>query len=208
MSKAKGVKGCEAVLYPCPQSGGAVTPDSRVLWAALTPRGTTHHFAAEPPIYHQPHHYHHSVPQYGSTLQHQARSLPPIPTSPVHPPPQVSPYHVTQITQQQPDALPVSFDNSGFIDSDDPTPAVESYQLSELIETSSNTATIGSTNSMRRTPCSSPHVSPRPRVSSPTRIEHPNLPPLNLHPSHHGLRRTTLSRRESDASSVASPVVL
>lgn len=201
LSKAKGVKGCEAVLYPCPSSGGAVTPDSRVLWAALTPRGTTHHFTAEPPIYHQPYHHHHSVPQYGSTLQHQARSLPPIPTSPQHPPSQISPYQITQITHQLPDTLPVSFDNSGFIDSDDPTPVVESYQLSELVET-------GSTSSMRRTPSSSPHASPRPRVSSPTRIEHPNLPPLNLHPSHRGLRRTTLSRRESDASSVSSAVVL
>lgn len=205
LSKAKGVKGCEAVLYPCPSSGGAVTPDSRVLWAALTPRGTTHHFTAEPPVYHQPHHHHHSVPLYGSTLQHQARSLPPIPTSPQNPPAQVSPYQIMQITQQLSDVLPVSFDNSAFIDSDDPTPVVESYQLSELVETSSNTATIGSTNSMRR---SSPHSSPRPRVSSPTRIEHPNLPPLNLHPSHRGLRRATLSRRESDASSVSSPVVL
>lgn len=164
-----------------------------MLWAALTPRGTTHHFTAEPPIYHQPyHHHHHSVPQYGSTLQHKARSLPPIPTSPQRP----SPYQITQITQQLPDALPVSFDNSGFVDSDDPTPVVESYQLSELAET-------GSTGSM-----TSPHASPRPRVSSPTRIEHPNLPPLNLHPSHRGLRRTTLSRRESDASSVSSAVVL
>jgi hypothetical protein len=199
LSKTKGVKGCEAVLYPCSSSGGAITPDSRVLWAALTPRGTTHHFAAEPPIYHQP--YHHSIPQYGSTLQHQARSLPPIPTSPQHQSPHVSPYQITQIAQQLPDALPVSFDNSGFINSDDPTPVIESYQLSELAET-------GSINSMRRTPCGSPHASPRPRVSSPTRIEHPNLPPLNLHPSHRGLRRTTLSRRESDASSVSSPVVL
>ena len=176
------MKGCEAVLYPCPSSGGAITPDSRVLWAALTPHGTTQHFTAEP-------HHPHFGPQYGST---QARSLPPIPTPPVIP--EVSPYQVTQ--------LPVSFDNSGFVDSDDPTPVVESYQLSDMMETSSNTATIGSTNSVR--PCGSP----RPRVSSPTRIEHPNLPPLNLHPSHRSLRRATLSRRESDASNVSAPVVL
>ncbi|KAJ9582466.1 hypothetical protein L9F63_003159 [Diploptera punctata] len=179
LSKAKGVKGCEAVLYPCPSSGGALTPDSRVLWAALTPRGTTQHFTTEP----------HYIPQYGST---QSRSLPPIPTPPVIP--EVSPYQVTQ--------LPVSFDNSGFVDTDDPTPVVESYQLSDMMETSSNTATIGSTCSMRT--CGSP----RPRVSSPTRIEHPNLPPLNLHPSHRSLRRATLSRRESDASSVSSAIVL
>lgn len=66
-------KSCEAVLYP---------GDSRVLWATLTPRGTTRTVAAA---------------------------------------------HLT------------TFDNTGFTDE---------Y---------------------------------RPRVSSPTRIEHPNLPPLNLH---------------------------
>ncbi|XP_066998258.2 uncharacterized protein [Anabrus simplex] len=146
LGKAKGVKGCEAVLYPCPSAGGAVTPDSRVLWAALTPRGTTQHFAGEPP-------------RYGATLP---------------PPP------------------PVSFDNSGFVDSDDPAPPVESYPLSELPEGSPGPVRGGS---------------PRPRVSSPTRIEHPNLPPLNLHPHHRSLRRPTISRRESDTGPL-SPVVL
>uniref|UniRef100_A0A1B6L408 Uncharacterized protein n=1 Tax=Graphocephala atropunctata TaxID=36148 RepID=A0A1B6L408_9HEMI len=36
-------KGCEAVLYP------GTVPDSRVLWATLTPRGTAHHVAPPPP---------------------------------------------------------------------------------------------------------------------------------------------------------------
>lgn len=75
-------KGCEAVLYP-------MTTDNRVLWATLTPRGTTHHFTT---------------------------TAPPL----------------------------KSFENSAFIDPDE-------------------------------------YLKMRPRVSPPTRIEHPNLPPLNLH---------------------------
>lgn len=48
--------------------------------------------------------------------------------------------------------------------------------------------------------------SPRPTVSSPTRIEHPNIPPLNMHP-HRGhssgatltlQKKSTLGRRPSD----------
>ncbi|PSN43270.1 hypothetical protein C0J52_11462 [Blattella germanica] len=194
-----GPGGCEAVLYPCPSSGGALTPDSRVLWAALTPRGTTQHFTTEPPAAVLHLHHQHHPPLYGATLQH--RSLPPIPTtSPQHPtppPPMPPPTH----QGMPPPHLPVSFDNSGFVDSDDPTPVVESYQLSDLIE---STPSVGSNSLGRRT-------TPRPRVSSPTRIEHPNLPPLNLHPSHRSLRRATLSRRESDAaasSGSSSPIVL
>lgn len=89
-------KGCE-VLYP------GTVPDSRLLWATLTPRGTTHHL---------------TVP-----------SAPPTPAK--------------------------SFDNSGFVDPDD-------------------------------------YLRLRPRVSPPTRIEHPNLPPLNLH--------RTLRREGSDTA--------
>ncbi|XP_046670665.1 uncharacterized protein LOC124360803 isoform X2 [Homalodisca vitripennis] len=90
-------RACEAVLYP------GTVPDSRVLWATLTPRGTAHHVAPPPP-------------------------------KPPH----------------------RSFDNSGYIDPDD-------------------------------------YLRVRPRVSSPTRIEHPNLPPLNLHRSF---------RRESDTAPI------
>lgn len=39
---------------------------------------------------------------------------------------------------------------------------------------------------------------PRPRVSSPTQIEHPNLPPLNLY-SHHPRKTATLSRNYRNA---------
>ncbi|BES93174.1 Hypothetical protein NTJ_05980 [Nesidiocoris tenuis] len=86
-------KSCEAVMYP--------GDSSRVLWATLTPRGTTRAVAA------------------------------------------------ATTTSSQVDAMAATtFDNTGFADNPD-------Y---------------------------------RPRVSSPTRIEHPNLPPLNL-PSHRTLKR-------------------
>ena len=43
--------------------------------------------------------------------------------------------------------------------------------------------------------------SPRPLVSSPTRIEHPNIAPLNMFP-HRGTlnKKSTLSRRISDGT--------
>lgn len=51
--------------------------------------------------------------------------------------------------------------------------------------------------------------SPRPLVSTPTRIEHPNIPPLNMHP-HRGHnngtltlnKKSTLTRRTSDTLNV------
>lgn len=140
-------KGCESVLYPFPSSP---EPDSRVLWATLTPGGTTHHYTApgsHPDV----------APAFSNTCK---PSLPP------------------------PDP-PISFDNTGFVDSDSQTPLMESYQLNELIESdgTSNSSTLKKTQ--------------RPKVSSPTRIENPNLPPLNLHP-HRNVRRATLQRRDSD----------
>nr|CAD7266265.1 unnamed protein product [Timema shepardi] len=86
------VKSCEAVLYPAP-SHPAPGPDSRVLWAALTPRGTTHHYTTEP--------------------SPRSRPLPPCPP---------------------PSEQAASFDNSAFVDSDDPTPLLESYQLNDMLE--------------------------------------------------------------------------
>lgn len=59
-------------------------------------------------------------------------------------------------------------------------------------------------------------ISPRPHVSSPTRIENPIIPPLNYYPTHRNnsnmntlqshystttLNRKTLNRRISDANS-------
>ncbi|XP_047103850.1 uncharacterized protein LOC124722755 [Schistocerca piceifrons] len=79
-------------------------------------------------------------------------------------------------------STPTNFDNSAFVDSDADGTSTDAFPLGELSEGS-------------------------PRVSPPTCIEHPNLPPLNLHP-HGRPRRAPLSRQGSDAASPASPVVL
>ncbi|XP_049805258.1 uncharacterized protein LOC126248372 [Schistocerca nitens] len=81
-------------------------------------------------------------------------------------------------------STPTNFDNSAFVDSDADGTSADAFPLGELSEGS-------------------------PRVSPPTCIEHPNLPPLNLHPHPHGRpRRAPLSRQGSDAASPASPIVL
>lgn len=41
----------------------------------------------------------------------------------------------------------------------------------------------------------------RPRVSSPTRIENPNLPPLNLQPHKYGTRKNSGNQHTSDTLS-------
>ncbi|XP_073835728.1 uncharacterized protein [Musca autumnalis] len=112
-----------------------------------------------------------------------------------------------------------SFDNNGFIDYDyeDPTPLMDSYH-DDMDSGYQEPQEV--LNSMQR-------VSPRPRVSSPTRIDNPNMAPLNYYPSnprnytntHHQSsgnnslqrptnlstatlnRKTATSRRISDASS-------
>ncbi|XP_017482635.1 PREDICTED: uncharacterized protein LOC108371559 [Rhagoletis zephyria] len=104
-----------------------------------------------------------------------------------------------------------SFDNNGFVDYDyeDPTPLMDSYH-DDLDSGYQEPQEV--INTLQR-------VSPRPVVSSPTRIDNPNMAPLNYYPSHrsnHHLstntlqsnhssatlnRKATLTRRISDASS-------
>ncbi|XP_055713487.1 uncharacterized protein LOC129807910 [Phlebotomus papatasi] len=95
-----------------------------------------------------------------------------------------------------------SFDNSGFVDYDyeDPTPLIESYHnnLDEIDMDSGYQEPQEVVGTLSR-------GSPRPHVSSPTRIEHPNIAPLNLYPHHRSTHNTlnkksTLSRRISDVS--------
>lgn len=77
-----------------------------------------------------------------------------------------------------------SFDNSGFIDSDD-----HDHEAYALLGAMGYYHTVGGGHGGGRRGV---HL-PRPKVSSPTRIAHPNLPPLNLHPS--ALTTSTGSRR-------------
>ncbi|XP_037938049.1 uncharacterized protein LOC119671473 [Teleopsis dalmanni] len=102
-----------------------------------------------------------------------------------------------------------SFDNSGFVDYDyeDPTPLMESYH-DDLDSGYQEPQEI--LNSLQRS-------SPRPLVvSSPTRIDNPNIAPLNYYPSsrtntlqsNHSTtlnRKATSNRRISDASTYGGP---
>ncbi|KAG5891940.1 hypothetical protein JTB14_002217 [Gonioctena quinquepunctata] len=143
----------DAVLYH-----GTNLHDNRMVWATLTPRGTQHFISENYPP---------DLIDYGETEDHYETIdsieavAPPIGIG--HP---VAHY-------------PKDYEY------EDPTPLIESYQLNNM-ETmdAAQYQVIGNTdmrcsslNTMRRSlPIS------RPRVSSPTRIEHPNLPPLNLYP--------------------------
>lgn len=102
-----------------------------------------------------------------------------------------------------------SFDNSGFIDYDyeDPTPLIDAYNTDDMDSGYQEPHEIVGTLS---------RCSPRPLVSSPTRIEYPNIAPLNMHPhrNHTGTlgsmigtmnKKTTLSRRISIESTSAAP---
>ncbi|KAJ8965287.1 hypothetical protein NQ317_001999, partial [Molorchus minor] len=167
----------ETVLY----HGTPSMQDNRMVWAALTPRGTQH-FISE--------NYPRDLIDYGEPDDHY-ETIDNLNVQPVVPPHPVS-YHpyqkglILKLAREK-----SSFDNSGFVDYDyeDPTPLIESYQLNSmeaadsshyqmLGNTDMRCASLGiGTNTLKR------HVPIiRPRVSSPTRIEHPNLPPLNLYP--------------------------
>lgn len=123
--------------------------DSRVLWAALTPRGTRH-FVADP--YHEDDHHYECVE------------------------PPLSPLYKL--------APPEDITRHFNVEYEDPAPLIESYsdRTEEYFKNGMETLRRGN----------------RPLVSSPTRIERPNLPPLNLQPR--TLRRAPHSRRVSDAN--------
>ncbi|XP_055390016.1 uncharacterized protein LOC129618996 [Condylostylus longicornis] len=99
-----------------------------------------------------------------------------------------------------------SFDNNGFVDYDyeDPTPLMDSYHDDLDSGYQEPHEVIGTLT----------RCSPRPLVSSPTRIENPNIPPLNINPHQQRSnqmtgtlnKKGTLSRRISDASSYGAPM--
>lgn len=129
--------------------GGAAL-DSRVLWAALTPRGTRHFVADTYP--------------HDETEDHHYECVEP-PLYKLGPPEDL--------------AITRHFN----VEYEDPAPLIESYsEREEYFRNGLDTLRRGN----------------RPLVSSPTRIERPNLPPLNLQPR--TLRRAPHSRRVSDAN--------
>ncbi|CAH0553384.1 unnamed protein product [Brassicogethes aeneus] len=162
----------EAVLY----HGLPNLTDNRMVWAALTPHGTQH-FISE--------NYPRDLIDYGEPEDHyETIDNMNIPVKPELP----GAYHTFQkglTLKLYPEKS--SFDNSGFVDYDyeDPAPLIETYQLNtmendgyQIIDNSDmRCASLGGGTLRRGLPAPF-----RPRVSSPTRIEHPNLPPLNLNP--------------------------
>ncbi|XP_011705897.1 PREDICTED: uncharacterized protein LOC105461107, partial [Wasmannia auropunctata] len=80
-----------------------------------------------------------------------------------------------------------AFDNTAFVDYEEPLSIkTEYYQLNDVLEPNES----GILTIQRGTL--------RPRVSSPTRIEHPNLPPLNLHPHKRASRKGSGTQHTSD----------
>ncbi|KAJ2951236.1 hypothetical protein O0L34_g5638 [Tuta absoluta] len=130
---------------------GGTAIDSRVLWAALTPRGTRHFVADTYP--------------HDETEDHHYECVEP-PLYKLGPPEDLT------ITRH--------FN----VEYEDPAPLIENYadRTEEYFRAGMETLRRG-----------------RPLVSSPTRIERPNLPPLNLQPTR-TLRRAPHSRRVSDAN--------
>lgn len=182
--------------------------DNRMVWAALTPHGTQHFISENYPrdlIDYNDDHYE-TIDNYQSTTAAQPAAG-----------------YRTYYHKGLPSLVAnekSSFVNSGFVDYDyeDPTPLIESYQMNDIMMENNgdpspyqmmlqgNTdmrcaASLGlsTNNTLRR------GVTIRPLVSSPTRIEHPNLPPLNLYPQHNKstnntLKRNTLNYRTMDSS--------
>lgn len=194
MTTSKLIHPSEAVMYTGPSN----MHDNRMVWATLTRRGTQHFISQNYPRnlmdYAEPEDHYEAIDQPVSTVNYSPcqKGLDSMELSRKH----------------------AGIDNCGFTDYDyeDPMPLIESNQLNtmENREDAQYYATLGNTD-MRCTSLGSscrrevPHNFPlRPRVSSPTRIEHPNLPPLNLYP-HKGAnmimtlkRNGTLSYRNND----------
>ncbi|XP_037921611.1 uncharacterized protein LOC119658338 [Hermetia illucens] len=166
------------MLYPCASNRDSLQQqlanDNRLLWATLTPHGTRH-FVSEFPA--QESHY--------EVVDYKAKPQTAKPSG--------------RDTLKR---VPVkSFDNNGFVDYDyeDPTPLMDSYHDDLDSGYQEPHEVIGTLS----------RSSPRPLVSSPTRIENPNIPPLNMYPHNRNPngtlnKKTTLSRRISDASSYSA----
>ncbi|XP_063973382.1 uncharacterized protein LOC135160599 isoform X2 [Diachasmimorpha longicaudata] len=149
----------ETVLYPCTADG---MQDSRIMWATLTPRGTTRHYLED-----------HTYETVGNGMTPK-RTYPTAPVENIYiEPPVSSPVRSTPKEE-------IAFDNTAFVDYEEPlSMKAEYFQLNDVLEP----------NESELYGCQ--RETYRPRVSSPTRIEHPNLPPLNLHPHNRTIRKNS-----------------
>ncbi|XP_045483584.1 uncharacterized protein LOC123688891 [Harmonia axyridis] len=170
---------------PTMYNGNVGLQDNRMVWAALTPGGGTQHFISE--------NYPKEFVDYREADDHyetidNITIKPAVAPNVYHSYHKGMPYHTNERS---------SFDNSNY-EYEEPMPLIKSYQYNSFDDyqytlPGGNTdmrciSMAYASNSMRRhMPVS------RPRVSSPTRIEHPNLPPLNLYP----LKSSTLKRNSN-----------
>ncbi|XP_017754514.1 PREDICTED: uncharacterized protein LOC108546775 [Eufriesea mexicana] len=165
----------EAVLYPC---AADTIQDSRVMWATLTPRGTTRHYLEE-----------HTYETIGGGQFHK-RACSTTPSEHTYADPPIT----TPIQNRLKDDK--AFDNTAFVDYEEPSLIkTDYYQLNNVLESNDPGIQKGTS---------------RPRVSSPTRIEHPNLPPLNLHPHKRSSRKGSATPQTSDTllrSSITSTYI-
>ncbi|XP_060525199.1 uncharacterized protein LOC132701370 isoform X2 [Cylas formicarius] len=170
----------DAVLY----HGTPNLQDNRLMWAALTPRGTQH-FISE--------NYPRNLIKYDESDDHY-ETIEPLRAEPGHSVATTRGYDQYETYQKD-------------YDYEDPTPLIESYQMGSMDNPENHHYQIIGNPDMR---CIGMSIGPslkrpasisRPRVSSPTRIEHPNLPPLNLYPHKMStLRRNTMSYRSADGT--------
>ncbi|XP_015190663.1 PREDICTED: uncharacterized protein LOC107074104 isoform X1 [Polistes dominula] len=160
----------EAVLYPC---AADTMQDSRVMWATLTPRGTTRHYLEE-----------HTYETIGGGQFHK-RACSTTPTEHVKLKTYADPPVTTPVCVRPKDDK--AFDNTAFVDYEEPLSVkTEYYQLNDVLEPNDS----GILTIQRGTL--------RPHVSSPTRIEHPNLPPLNLLPHKRSSKKGSIGQHNSD----------
>lgn len=177
----------EAVRYPCAADS---LQDSRVMWAALTPRGTTRHYLQDE----------HAYETIGSKRAPPTEHTYADDPRPQPPPPPVPPLVATSPNRLPKDNDDKAFDNTAFVDYEEPSLLITStacYQSLNDLPPDSNDPGM-----QRRA------TQPRPRVSSPTRIEHPNLPPLNLHPRKRSSSRKGITASGTTASSHPSDTLL
>lgn len=176
------------MMYPCTSNDPSLqqqqmVKENRLLWAALTPHGTRHFVSSAERFPNYDDHY--EVVDYQGNRVMRPREGGTLKINPNR-----------------------SFDNSGFTDLDYEEMSAAMNRTDSFIHDD------------RDSGYQEPHEvistlnrnSPRPIVSTPTRIEHPNLPPLNMHPhpyshSHRGhcsgstltpQKRSTLGRRTSE----------
>ncbi|ENN74484.1 hypothetical protein D910_03889 [Dendroctonus ponderosae] len=167
--------------------------DNRMVWAAITPRGTEH-FISE-------NNYSRNLVCYEPPPEDHYESIDNLPPQRRH----ENSNHVAYYGYHKE------------FDYDDPTPLIEHYQMGDIEYVGDHQYQIIGNSDMR---CSSLALNQqslarhipilKSRVSSPTRIEHPNLPPLNLLPqrsANNTLKKNSINYRTMDPGKLSKSIL-